>query len=709
MPEPAKPNILLVVLDDVGWADLGCYGSEIKTPVMDRLAYDGLRLTNFHVTPLCSPTRAALLTGRNHHRVGMGWLAHHDFGVPGRRGRVSRHAAMLPEVLRASGYATFLVGKWHLALTSETTPAGPFSEWPTGRGFDRFYGFLGGATDQYEPDLVRGTDSVNFPVQSDYHLSADLVTEAQRYVSDHLAFRSADPFFLQLAFSTAHTPHQAPAEYIEEYVEIFEKGWDQTRTDRLNRQKELGLLAADVQLAPRNAGVREWRELSDREQGLAVRLQAAYAGFLAYTDHELGRLVDFLELTGVLDDTIVVLLSDNGASDTGGDLGHVNNLTRNQANFERDVGSIGAVGTRHGPGSYAAGWGMAGNTPFRRYKEYVDAGGVRAPLLIRWPRGLAAKGGELRSQFVHAVDIMPTVLDLVGVPQPAGTFGGVEQLPVDGASARAVLDDQAAPAPRQLQYFEIDGLRALQFENYKVIAEHVHGDDFANDNWRLYDTSVDPSEINDLSGQKPDVVSKMIKLWDEEAEENSVLPLDDRRMEEILSLERPQEVTSTRFVFRPQQTRFSTLATGLGGLERSMRITANFRCPISEGVVMAAGGTSGGWAFYVCDSSAIFEYRRPEARVEVTTTSMLTEASRSLQVDIARDADGAGADVTITVEGVVVGTGRLPVVGQPTSYRGRVEIGRDTPPVIGERYRERGDFAISHESLDHVLIELFDT
>lgn len=707
MPERRQPNIVLVVLDDVGWADFGCYGSEIETPVVDGLAENGLRLTNFHVTPLCSPTRAALLTGRNHHRVGMGWLAHHDSGVPGRRGRVSRNAAMLPDVLRETGYATFLVGKWHLALASETTPAGPFGEWPTSRGFDRFYGFLGGATDQYEPDLIRGTDSIDPPARPDYHLSADLVTEAIRYIADHLAFRADDPFFLQLAFSTAHTPHQVATEYVDRYVDVFEKGWDETRNERLQRQKTLGLLKPDVELAPRNAGVREWQSLSRIEQQLAVRLQAAYAGFVAFTDEELGRLVDFLDRTGVLNDTIVIVLSDNGASDTGGDLGHVNNLTRRQASFEQNAARLSAIGTRHGPGSYAAGWGMAGNTPFRRYKEYVDAGGVRAPLVIHWPNGLEAHG-ELRHQFVHAVDIMPTLLDLADVPIPTGTFRGLEQLPIDGASARDLLRDSNAPTPRQIQYFEIDGLRALRFDNYKAIAEHTPGDDYANDQWRLYDTEVDPSEIRDLADEKPDLVAKMVELWEAEARENNVLPLDDRRMEEILSIEGPQPVTSNRFVFRPQQSRFSNFATNLGGLERSMRITANFRGPISDGVVFSSGGTSGGWVFYIYDKSAIFEYRRPESNFEINTGPVLTDSSRNLVLEIVKDQKAPGADVVVLVDGIVAANRQLAIVGQPTSYRGRVEVGRDTPPGIGERYRDRGDFAISHRSLDHVVVELQD-
>lgn len=708
-PGPVNsPNVVLVIFDDTGWSDFGCFGSEIDTPAIDALANGGLRYTNFQVTPLCSPTRACLLTGRNHHRVGMGWLADRDLGVPGRRGRVTRQAAMLPAVLRSGGYATFLSGKWHLAPAHETTPAGPFGEWPLARGFDRFYGFLSGATDQYAPDLVLGNDGVATPQDDEYHLSADLVDKSMQFVSDHLAFGGDRPFYLQLAFGATHTPHQAPRDLIDKYVPVFEKGWDETRRDRLARQKELGLLPEEAAMAPANEGVPPWDELSPDEQRLAVRLQAAYAAFLEHTDTQIGRLVSFLAEAGLTDNTIIVCISDNGASSGGGRLGAVNGLTswnRVDQSVDEELSLLDQVGGPAGPSAYPEGWAMAGNTPFRRYKEYVDAGGVRSPMIIQWPAGIGSESG-LRHQFTHAIDIMPTILDVAGIESP-DVWDGIEQLPIDGASAAATLTNAEEPSPRDTQYFEIEGLRAIQRGRFKAVAHHLPGSDYGEDIWRLYDTETDPAEVRDLAAELPDVLAEMVEAWWREAEVNQVLPLDDRRMGEVLSMQTPDTaLTKDRYILRPQQSRIGVFGN-LCGSNRSFRLSATLTDGRQNGIVVASGGGAGGYVLYVLDNRLIFEHRHGGVATVVAAVESLPVGDVGIAVELRRHRDGPGADVRLLVNGEDAGSGLVPQTGTRLSYLG-IEVGRDTVPRVGDSYAGRGDFAMPLEVLDHVVLEFLE-
>lgn len=391
--DPATPNMLQIIFDDTGWADFGCYGSEIDTPNIDALAGGGLRYTRFHVTPLCSPTRACLFTGRNHHHVGMRFLADVDTGFPNSRGHVATGIPTVPETLRDTGYGTYLVGKWHLTPQHEITPAGPFRHWPLARGFDRFYGFLDGCTDQYNPELFE--DNHFCPPQrgADYNLTTDLADRTIAYLSDHHLFRPEAPFFLTLALGATHAPLQAPLSLIDKYVARFEKGWDRIREDRLQRQIALGLVPEGTTLTPRNPTVPAWDTLDDDERRLFVRLQAAYAAFLEHADAEIGRVLRHLESLGLRDDTLVTVISDNGASREGGRFGAVDvngPYSGRPETVAEQIARIDQIGGPDGPAHYPEGWAMAGNTPFRRFKQSVDLGGVRAPLIVNWPRGIAA-------------------------------------------------------------------------------------------------------------------------------------------------------------------------------------------------------------------------------------------------------------------------------------------------------------------------------
>jgi arylsulfatase A-like enzyme len=461
-PKAGSPNIVYIVLDDVGFADLGSYGSEICTRNIDRLASRGLRYNNFHTRAICSATRAALLTGRNSHSVGVRTIANLQNGFPNGRGRITPAAATLAEILSSMGYSTFAVGKWHLVPPNDTTAAGPFDHWPTRRGFDRYYGFLDGMTDQYQPDLVQDNTHIETPNRAGYHLTEDLVDHAIGYVRDQTSVTPEKPFCLYLALGAAHAPHQVPKAYVDKYIPIFEKGWDKTREDRLARQKELGVVPSTTELTQPNEGIKPWKSLGADEKQLFVRLQAAYAGFLEHADEHLGRLFDYLERIGRSENTLIVLLSDNGASQEGGLDGTLDALgyfARLDVPLAEKLKQIDDIGTNRSFTNYPLGWAQAGNTPFKRYKQELHGGGSNDPLIISWP-GRITDRGKVRSQYVDVIDITPTILEIAQVRAPE-VYRGVQQLPLHGSSFQLSFTNPSAANARNMQYFELHGHRAI--------------------------------------------------------------------------------------------------------------------------------------------------------------------------------------------------------------------------------------------------------
>ncbi len=411
-----------MLFDDAGFSDFGCYGSPIRTPNIDRLAAEGLRYTGFHTTAMCSTTRSALLTGRNHHSVGVGCLANFDSGFPGYRGKIAKEAGTLAEMLRPHGYRNYMLGKWHVTPLTESGATGPFDGWPLGRGFDRFYGFMDAETDQYAPELVRDNSSIEPPgtFADGYHLTADLVDQSIRFLAGHIAERPDDPWLLWLALGATHAPHQAPADLIRGYDAVFQDGWDLERERRLARQKAMGIVPQATRMPPRNDGVKAWADHTPDEQRFFTRLQSAFAGMLDHADQHIGRLISFLEQTGLRDDTLVLVLSDNGASQEGGPLGGVNLTGPRNLRAEPMAEKLARIDDIGGPGThtnYPLGWAMASNTPLRRYKQNTHGGGIRDPLVISWPNGIRARG-ELRHQFAHACDLTPTLLDVIGIAAP---------------------------------------------------------------------------------------------------------------------------------------------------------------------------------------------------------------------------------------------------------------------------------------------------
>ncbi|HSJ92043.1 MAG TPA: arylsulfatase, partial [Ilumatobacter sp.] len=536
-PGDAAPNVVMILLDDTGFAQFGCYGSEIDTPHVDRLAGDGLQFTNFHVTPLCSPTRASLLTGRSQHAVGMRSVSNFRTGFPHQLGHISNHAATVAEVLKTEGYATFCAGKWHLAPMDQCSAAGPFDQWPLGRGFDRFYGFLEGETDQFHPQLVADNHPIDPPAgpEDGYHVSEDLVDQLLRMISDSKGVRPDRPFFAYLPFGATHAPHQAPPEYLTKYRGAFDEGWDVVRERWYRHQLELAVIPEGTHLAPRNPGVEPWDELPENQQRLAARLQEAFAAFLDHTDDQIGRLVEGLRAMGELDDTLLIVLADNGASQEGGPFGVMHEMKF--FNFiletpDEAIARIDDIGGPHSHTNYPWGWAQCGNTPFKWYKQNTHEGGVHVPMIVHWPARIGDdQRGTKRRQFVNVADIVPTIYDLLGVTPPA-VFEGREQLPVSGHSFASVLDDPHAPATNQLQYFEMAGSRALVAELdgglWKAVCKHTPGADYDTEPWELYHLDGDWSECDDLAADHPARLAELIARWWAEAERHGVLPLEDR-------------------------------------------------------------------------------------------------------------------------------------------------------------------------------------
>ena len=530
-PPGGAPNIVVILFDDVGFSDFGCYGSPISTPNIDAIAARGLRYTGFHTTAMCSTTRAALLTGRNHHSVGMGCLANFDSGHPGYRGKITREAGTLAEMLRPHGYRNYMLGKWHVTPAYEAGPAGPVDGWPLGRGFDRFYGFMDAETDQYAPELVRDNTPITPPGTYDtgYHLTDDLAREAIRYIADHHAAKPDAPFLLWLAFGACHAPHQAPQQTILKYDSVFEGGWDAERDRRLASQQQMGIVPDGTRLPPHNDWVPKWETLGPDERRLFTRLQSAFAGMLEHTDAAIGRVMSFLKTTGYDENTIVLVLSDNGASQEGGPFGFVNAMgpyNWRQESMAEKLARIDDIGGPDTHSNFPLGWAQASNTPLKRYKQNTHGGGIRDPLVIAWPKGIKARG-ELRHQFCHASDLAPTLLDIVGISAPEAVLG-VKQMPLEGVSFAKSLNDAGVASKDKPQYFEMFGHRGIVHDGWKAVAYHPPGQPYENDKWELYHLARDFNEIEDLAGAEPARLQAMIDLWWQEADAHQVLPLDDR-------------------------------------------------------------------------------------------------------------------------------------------------------------------------------------
>ena len=657
-PPSGGPDVVMIVLDDTGFAHLGCYGSTLATPNIDALAGKGLRYTNFHTTALCSPTRACLLTGRNHHTVGMRGVSNWNTGFPHMRGGINPRATTIAELLRESGYATYAAGKWHLAPMEECSAAGPHHNWPLQKGFDRFYGFLQGETDQFSPELTHDNHHVDPPGTDGYHVSEDIVDRSTGWIRDLVSVRPDRPFFLYLAFGAMHAPHQSPQSYRDKWKGAFDEGYETWRQRWYERQLEMGVVPGGTTLAPPNPGVPAWAELSDDERRFTNRLQEAFAAMLEHTDAQIGRLTAFLEEIGRLDNTLLLVLSDNGASREGGPLGVMDEWSFFNGRAE-DVADLAAhrlddIGGPHSHSNYGWGWAQAGNSPLRWYKSNTYGGGVRDPLVVHWPAAINGENaGAIRGQFCHAVDLAATVLDAAGLTAPE-EHAGQTQIPMAGRTLMPTFVDHSAPPPRDAQYFEQMGHRGIWVDGWKATTYHLPGTSFDDDHWGLYHLDDDFSECHDQAEAEPERLAALVDRWWVEAEQHGVLPLDDRTIELFFTPPRPGSPhATTRYEYRPPMSHIPADASPRQGGAR-WGVTAEIDLAEGvdpQGIIYCRGTHNVGHCFFINDGVLHFDYNALGDHSRASTPLELASGPHTLAVTYRRHADDQGATVTLWVDG----------------------------------------------------------
>jgi arylsulfatase len=699
-----KPNILIILFDDMGFGSLGCYGSEIETPNIDALASNGLIYNNFHTTALCSPTRASLLTGRDHHAVGMSTIANADSGFPSKRGVIRHNAGTLAEILRDRGFSTYAIGKWHLAPSDQLSAVGPFEQWPLGRGFEKYYGFLEALTDQFRPNLVRDNQHIEQPrsPEAGYTLNEDLADNAIQFLTDHVSLAPDKPFFMYYALGAMHSPHQAPDAYLKKYLGKYDVGWDVLRAQRFERQLELGIVPPGTTLSERNQGVEPWDALSADQQRLYARFEEAYAAFLDHSDDQLGRVFAHLEKLGQQDNTLIFLLSDNGASQEGQIHGSTSTTfyeNMEAETFDYNLKRIDDIGTMQAKNNYPIGWAQLENTPLRRYKQNTHAGGVQDPLVVHWPSGLKQTG--IRTQFHHVMDIVPTILEVLE-EQPPTHIDGVPQMEMHGTSMAYSFDDVDAPTRKRSQIFEMFGHRAIWADGWKAVSWHKRYGDYDDDTWELYDTVRDFSETHDLASAEPARLQKLIELWWSEAGRYDVLPLDDRGFAERRALARPRDDSpriQESYVFYPGMSYIPGGAAPFI-MDRSFSITARLHAPAgSTGMIATCGGLCGGYALYVMDDELVYEYNFYQDIFRLCAP--LSGSAEELQ-----------ATYEFEKTGVCQGRGTLKINGEPVAhcdlprtYRYFMDwegfsIGRNVGSAVSPRFARFGAFEFNGELID---------
>jgi arylsulfatase A-like enzyme len=694
-PEPRRareglPNVLFIILDDTGYGQLGCYGSPIRTPNLDRLAEQGLRYANMHTTALCSPTRSCILTGRNHHSNHMAAITEVSTGFPGSDGYIPHENGFLSEILRGEGYNTYAVGKWHLTPADHVTAAGPYDRWPLGRGFERFFGFMGGDTHQYYPELTYDNHRVEqdrSPAEG-YHLTVDLVDKAVGFIADSKQVAPDKPFFLYFATGAMHAPHHVPKEWADRYKGQFDDGWDAYRERTFARQKEIGLLPADAELSRHDPDVQDWDSLSDDERRLYARMMEVYAGFLEHTDDQIGRLLAFLENLGELDDTLIMVLSDNGASSEGGPTGSINeNKFFNFVpdSLEQNLAAIDDIGGPKYFNHYPWGWTFAGNTPFRRWKRETYRGGISDPFIVSWANGIAARG-EIRTQYGHAIDMVPTVLDVLGVEPPLA-IGGITQSPIEGVSLASSFDDADAPATHVTQYFEMIGHRSIYHDGWRAVCpwpgtSFAEGKPFGSpitaeqlteldaNAWELYHVAEDPAENHDVAAENRPRLIEMIAQWYVEAGRYNVLPVDGRGQQRFAD-ERPViALPRSRYVYYPDtQEVSSNAAPRLLNRPHTITVLADIPEGGAEGVLVSQGGVDGGFSLYIQGGRLRYTYNYvADQEFHIVSDSDVPSGRHAFSFEFEPTAPpeplkgkGAPGHARLFVDGQPVGTGHLPV------------------------------------------------
>ena len=675
---PGAPNVLLVLVDDLGFAGTSTFGGPVRTPTFDRIARGGLRFNNFHTTAVCSPTRTALKSGRNHHVNNMGGIIETGTAFPGNTGQIPQNVAPLAEMLRLNGFATAAFGKWHETAAWEASVAGDFDRWPTRQGFDKFYGFLGGETNQWSPFIYDGTHQVELPDDPNYHFLTDMTNQTVAWIQYQKALTPDKPFFAYYAPGATHAPHHVPVDWIARWKGKFDQGWDVMREQILARQIELGVVPKGTKLAPKPDAIPDWNSLSADEKRLFARQAEVFAAFVEMTDHEIGRVIDAIEKTGQLDNTLVIFIyGDNGTSAEGGRNGMFSEMTYFNGVEEKVPDMLKFIDKWGGPETYphmSAGWAVMFDTPFTWTKQIAsDHGGTKIGTAVHWPKGIKAKG-EQRNQFHHVIDIAPTILEAAGLPEPK-VVNGVTQRPMDGVSMTYLFDDANAKERHTTQYFEMFGNRAMYKDGW--FARTIHkapwepkarralDDDSA---WELFDTTKDFSLVNNLAAKHPEKLKALQELFLVEAEKNFALPIDDRSVERV----------NAALVGRPDLMagRTSlTLAEGMTGMtenvflnikNKSKTITAEIDVPKGtqvHGTVIAQGGRFGGWSVFVKDGVPAYHYNfLGLQQTTVSATDKLPEGKSTLRVEFSYEGGGVGKGGTASLflNDRKIGEGKIP-------------------------------------------------
>ncbi len=708
-PEGA-PNILIVLYDDTGLAAWSPYGGGINMPTLDRLAENGLTYTQWHTTALCSPTRSTFLTGRNHHVNRCAAITEGSNGFPGAAGRLPAECATIGQVLQDNGYSTYWIGKNHNVPEEDISAGGSRSEWPLSKGFDRFYGFLGGETNNWYPDLVEDNRFIEPPAtpEEGYHLSKDLADQALRMLRDQHSATPSKPWFLWFCPGANHAPHHAPQEYIDKYKGKFDDGYEAYREWVLARMIERGVMPEGTQLTPLNPMpedmankddyVRPWAELNDDEKKLFARMAEVFAGFSEYTDVQVGRIIDYLEQTGQLDNTLIFYCADNGASGEGSPNGSVNEnkfFNGYPDELSENMQYLDTLGSAETYNHYPTGWAVAFSTPFQMFKRYSQfSGGTCDPLVIHWPKGIKTKGG-VRHQYHHSTDVVSTILDVTGLEMPK-VYRGVEQYPLNGVSMRYSFDEADAPTQKERQYYTMLGTRGIWQDGWKASAIHApisgkgHFDD---DRWELYHVDSDRAESRNLADEHPEKLQELIAAWFEEADKNFVLPLDDRTAIEQLGNARPQaEPPRTRYIYYPDTAPVPEgAAVNVRG--RSYKILADVEVtPDTEGVIFAHGSRFGGHTLFIKDGKLHYVYNFLGIKPEQTFTSdKLEPGKRTLGVEFVREGSGEHGESTGTaklyVDDAVVAEGPMRAqVGKFTLSGDGLCVGFDSADPVSRSY-----------------------
>jgi arylsulfatase len=736
-PPAGAPNVLIVLIDDAGFACSSAFGGPCHTPTAERLAGEGLKFNRFHTTALCSPTRAALLSGRNHHTVGMGGITEIATSAPGYNSIRPNTCAPLAETLKLNGYATAQFGKCHEVPVWETSPLGPFDSWPSGGGgFEYFYGFIGGETNQYYPALYEGTTAVEpeKTPERGYHFTEDMTDKAINWIRQQKALMGDKPFFVYFAPGATHAPHQVPPEWSAKYKGKFDQGWDALREEILERQKELGVVPPNTELTARHEDIPAWDEIPEDLKPVLARQMEVYAGFLEHTDHHVGRLVDALENLGILEDTLVYyIIGDNGASaegDVHGSFNELINLNGAAAlqTTEFMAARIDEFGTSSAYNHYAVGWAHAMDTPYQWTKQVASHwGGTRNGTIVHWPKGIDAKG-EVRSQFHHVIDVAPTVLDAAGLPEPK-TVHGVEQKPLEGVSMRYAFEDAGAAERRETQYFEMFCNRGIYDKGWTAVTRHsipwvlvADMPPFADDTWELYDTNTDWSQAHDLAAEMPEKLEELKALFMEEARKYNVLPLDDRRSERFNSdlAGRPTLIKGNSQLFFGGMGRLTENVV-INIKNKSHSVTAEVQVPEggAEGVIVAQGGAFAGWSLYVKDGRPKYCYNLLGLqRFHVEGDAEIPPGTHQVRMEFTYDGGGLGKGGTVSlyVDGAKTGEGRVEgTVPMIFSADETCDFGSDTASPVSDDYTSEGshftgtvewvqlDIAEAAEDLDHLI------